>query len=439
MSRVIAPAMISPALSSRDIGPVSEVKEVASGAGSDSKLKRQRSLAIWLQRVSMVSLRKLLRSGALSLLGTPLLPALAAVICSLGYASLATASEPRVQFDLPYQIVCVDVTSPEFAERNPGQRMIEARLPFSMLLTSGRAKDVSQVTLRASSPHATMLVADYLPKTLHEEQTIGGVEVHKDHELTTSLGVNLSCKYTGAGVGAETGIGEKRTSGTKYQLLPPRETVVAAGKVGRGAGVYFKLVASDRNPWEGEREIVLILQVPAAWRADYLHVRCEATGVRHGLVKSMDETIRVAHRDFLVALCHVGDEQARLAADELARSESQLRRAVMAAGDPERDSISLLGGAISIPTGGSQPVAPQAWLGEFLFASVGRGKIPNSLPGEVKAAAARFQDARTAIWQLTGWGNSSATRVEVLRPVSATPASNASNATTGWTSRSATP
>lgn len=412
---------------------------------AEVKLKRPQTLAIWLRRVSMVSVRKLLRTSASSLLGSPLLPAMLAVVFASGFASPVEASDPRVQFDLPYQVVCVDVTSAEFAQLHPGERLIEARLPFSMLLVQGRANDVSQVTLRASSPHATMLIADYLPKTLHAEQTLGGVEVRKEHETTASIGVNLAGKVESmTGIGAETGMGEKWTNGSKYQLLPPRETVVASGKMARGAGVYIKLVASERHPWEGEREIVLILRVPAAWRADYLHVRCEADGVRRGIVKQMDESIRVAQRDFLVTLCQSQDEQARYAADELARAEAELRRAVMTSHGDRRESISLLGGAISIPTGSTPSVSPQVWLGDFLFAGLGRGKIPASLPREVKEAATRFQQARSEVWQMTGWGGSAVSstpqvtktapqhpRVEVLRPVATSEGSPA----TGWTSR----
>jgi len=241
-------------------------------------------------------------------------------------AECAIAGEPpRVQFDMPFAVACRDVTPPNYAAANPGRKLVEARLAISSLLVAGQEKDLTQFMIRVESPLRSLVIVDYLPKTLHESRTAGPVTMQKTTEKTAALGINLSGKYELMNLpGPSAGIGQKKTSSVKYDLLPPMDSVAASGTLDRSRAVFFKLKASPRHLLEGSREYAVVLEVPATWRMDTLRIRCQAEGIRRSLVSTFDEALTCGQRDFLVALYQEGDENARRAAEEFALRPRQL-------------------------------------------------------------------------------------------------------------------
>jgi hypothetical protein len=146
-----------------------------------------------------------------------------------------------------------------------------------------------------------------------------------------ALGINLSGKYELLTLpGPSAGIGQKKTSSVKVELLPPLEAVAASGTLARGSAVFFKLKATPRTPLEGTKEYALVLSVPANWRADYLRVRCEAEGIRRSMFSSQGERVSSGQRDFVVALYQEGDEEARSIAENFSRREAAARPQTMA-------------------------------------------------------------------------------------------------------------
>jgi hypothetical protein len=250
-----------------------------------------------------------------------------ALLAAQGFWPVAALAEvPRVYFDMPLTIACRDVTPPEFAAANPGQKLVEARFEISSLLTPGEERDLAQYFTRIESPERKLTIVDYLPKTLHESLHAGPINVQDTDERSASLGINLSGQYEFiTGAGANAGLGSKNVSCVKYDLLPPLETVAASGTLLRGNAVFFKLKASPRNPLEGAREYALVLRVPGDWRADYVRVRCEAEGIARAFVSSLDERVTAGRRDFLVALYHEGDAAAQTAADNFARRQETVQ------------------------------------------------------------------------------------------------------------------
>jgi hypothetical protein len=233
------------------------------------------------------------------------------------------AEAPHVQFDLPYAVACRDVTPPDFAIANPGQKLVEVKLEISSLLTAGSERDLTQYFIRVDSPERTLAVVDYLPKTSHESRMAGNVNVQKGKENSTTLGINFSGKYEViSAVGPSAGVSGKNTSCVKYDLLPPLETVAASGTLLRGSAVFFKIKASPRQLLEGTREYGLVLRVPTNWRADYLRVRCEAEGIQRSVVSTFDEEVNCGQKEFLVSLYQAGDEQARRTAENFARQRA---------------------------------------------------------------------------------------------------------------------
>ena len=113
-------------------------------------------------------------------------------VCMALTAAPAMAEAPRVHFDLPYTIVCRDVTLPEFAAANPGQKLVEVKLAISSLLTAGEERDLTQYLIRVDSPEHKLAIVDYLPKTSHESRLAGPTTIQNTKENSTSLGINFS-------------------------------------------------------------------------------------------------------------------------------------------------------------------------------------------------------------------------------------------------------
>ena len=236
--------------------------------------------------------------------------------------SLVAAEPPRVSFDMPYAVACRDVTPSEYSTSHPSHKLMEAKLEISSLLTAGQEKDLTEYFIRVESPQRTLTIADYLPKTKHEA-IASSVTKEQSTERAAALGINLTGKYELLTVpGPSAGIGAKKTSSVKTELLPPLETVAASGTLERASVVFFKLKSSPRNLLEGTREYALVIQVPAVWRADYIRVHCEAEGIRRNMISTFDEETRCGQRDFVVALYQDGDEEARKIAENFARREA---------------------------------------------------------------------------------------------------------------------
>lgn len=248
--------------------------------------------------------------------------ALVGLVCLTAVAPVA-AETPRVTFDMPFTVACRDVTPGEFAAANPGQKLIEARFEISSLLAAGQERDLTQYFIRIENPQRPLAIADYLPKTLHESRMAGPVTITDTKENTASLGIGLTGKYEFiTAISPTAGIGQKKTSCVKYDLLPPLEAVAASGTLLRGSAVFFKLKATPRHPLEGSREFGLVLKVPAAWRTEYVQVRCEAEGIQRSVVSTFNEEVTCGKREFVVALYQEGDEQARLTAESFARRKA---------------------------------------------------------------------------------------------------------------------
>jgi hypothetical protein len=248
--------------------------------------------------------------------------ALVGLVCLTAVAPLA-AETPRVTFDMPFTVACRDVTPGKFAAANPGQKLIEARFEISSLLAAGQERDLTQYFIRIENPQRPLAIADYLPKTLHESRMAGPVTITDTKENTASLGIGLTGKYEFiTAISPTAGIGHKKTSCVKYDLLPPLEAVAASGTLLRGSAVFFKLKATPRHPLEGSREFGLVLKVPAAWRTEYVQVRCEAEGIQRSVVSTFNEEVNCGKREFVVALYQEGDEQARLTAESFARRKA---------------------------------------------------------------------------------------------------------------------
>jgi hypothetical protein len=321
--------------------------------------------------------------------------ALVLLFLSIMTAPSALAGVPQVEFDAAYVVACRDVTPEGFAAANPQQRLVEARIDISALLQRGSEDDLAEYYFRLTSPRRSVQVHDYLPKTKLAGDIAGNISIEEKNERSAGLGLSLAGVYSGAAKAAgNANLGTTRSKTVRFDRLPPLESLTASGTIDRGTGVFFKLRPSSRTSLEGGNEYVLMLRVPCEWRADYLHLHCQATGWRRGPVRALDERKNCGSCDFLIALHLEGDRQARDAALELTAAESRLRRAAAEIAEPKVPP-SLAGRLGHVFSGGDVKL-PEDWLERVLHGPTHAElrMLMTRLPRTVRESVMRYLAAR---------------------------------------------
>ena len=319
--------------------------------------------------------------------------------------SLTAAAPPKVHFDVRHMVNCRDVTPESFAAINPHTRLVEARFQVSTLIQHGTSHDLLQFLYRMRSPHHSFEVVDYEPKTTLATQVAGKVGIEQKDEKTKSLGIDVSGCFDHFAKARATGganVARKSNSSVRYELLPPLELLAASGTIQRGEGVYFKLKPSKRTSLEGSKDFVVVLRVPTRWRADIVHVQCQAFADYRSLAHPLDGKSVCGRGDFVIALYQDGDASAKAAAQRLVRAEQTLRYvANLRKAEITKQRFPTiahrLGGLVQAYT----PKLPAQWLDEIIFGPPGaaRLEIEPQLAGPTHQATSQFLTAKE---QLTG-------------------------------------
>ena len=320
--------------------------------------------------------------------------------------SLSVAAPPQVHFDVRHMVSCRDVTPESFAALNPRTRLVEARFQVSTLIERGSSHDLLQFLYRMHSPHHSFEVVDYEPKTTLATQIAGKVGIEKKDEKTKSLGIDVSGRFDHFAKARGTGganIGRKSNSNIRYELLPPLELLAASGTIQRGNGVYFKLKPSKRTSLEGSKDFVVVLRVPAQWRADIVHVQCQAFADYRTLSRPLDGKSVCGRGNFVVALYQDGDTAAKAAAQRLVRAEQTLRyvanlRQKEIAKQRFPTIAHRLGGLVQAYS----PKLPAQWLDKVIFGPPGAARlaIEPQLTGPTHQATSQFLTAKVQLTQM---------------------------------------
>src|SRR5689334_16087776 len=77
----------------------------------------------------------------------------------------ATAAETLLAFDYGRTIECRDVTPPEFVDRYPDERIVEATIRLSVYLTSGAISDVETIRVEIGDVNRRLRVYGFSPST----------------------------------------------------------------------------------------------------------------------------------------------------------------------------------------------------------------------------------------------------------------------------------
>jgi len=328
-----------------------------------------------------------------------LLFALLGVTCAAPFPS----ATQTVQFDVGSAVAARDVTTDEFRIANPNEILLEITLNISSLI-EGREPDLDHYLYRIQSPHESLLVVDYLPKTTMATDVVGHYGIEKLNEKTGSISIDVSGKYDAVVAGsAAGGQSSLRRSRVSYELLPKLELLAAAGTIGRGAGVYFKLHPSPRTSLEGSKQFVMTVRAPVYFRADELHVHCQAVGKRPlgedplGLIAAAPRLGLWGSQEFLVRLYREGDVAAKQAAWDVVAAERGFADAVR----EERARLAKLAKTdISFPFGRlpsiRAPAIPERWIGVAMSSPhlANAESIYDALPLEVKTAWDDYQSAQ---------------------------------------------
>jgi hypothetical protein len=325
---------------------------------------------------------------------------LAGALLSAPARQVAQGASSDVRFDVPYLVSCRDVTTDEFAATSPHQRLVEARFEISAQSTSATSPPDLQYVYRFVSPTGTLQIIDYEPRTSHTTPLAGNVSVERQRETSKSLGASLAGGFQPFVQGtAEADLAEKGATQIRYELKPPLEVTLVAGTVQRGTGVYFKLLPAAESAGEGARTFVLVMRVARDWRGDVMYVRCEAQQDQRGRVVS-----RGVSR-FVVGLHAAGDEEARVAAENLNLAELTLRRAAAERQhDIQRRSLPTVVHRVGALLDMYDPRIPDQWLDRFVYGptDVEQCEYVDRLPDDVRQLVERYAQAKRCMYEYSG-------------------------------------
>jgi hypothetical protein len=324
-------------------------------------------------------------------------------------ASIATSSAVAaswdVSFDLTPSVACRDVTTAEFAEANPDERLVEAQIEVSSLIRRGKEDALLEYFYRFDSPRRTLRIMDYWPKTTLTSDMAGNVTVENKQEATKGLGMTVAAPLDWpVKFGSSGELGIKTLHATRYELVPPMSVVAASGTLDRGHSVYFKLRPSRSTSLEGAKPFTLVFRVDTRWRADYVHLTCTASGVAKGLLGPLDEQKVRGRQRFVVALYAEGDASAKAAAERLVRAESELLKTISANRQAlEKRFYPTLAHRFSAMFDGASAAAlPDSVADAVVYGdrTTDKDRLDLRLPSEVRQAVVRYTVARRALSSL---------------------------------------
>ena len=332
-----------------------------------------------------------------------------AMLLSLA-ATSAPAAELRVTFDAPPVVACREVTTSEFSEAHADEKLIEARIPISLLARGGTSDALITCFYRIESLERTMLVHDFEPRTTLATDVVGEVQIEQKEGKSKSLGLTLNGGWDHYVKGtANASRGSDKSESQRYQKAARLELLAASGTVSRGSGVYFKLQPSSQTTLEGAREFSVVFRVPQGWRGDYLRLTCEAA--------SRERSNVLCGREELNLGLHMeGDIEAEKVAEKFATAALELRReSAQRQRDIRKRSLPTPLHQVAAAMSVVDPKIPHTWLRHAMLSPVNEppGDYLRHLPTPVRDAVNSYREAQLQLHLLHG---KEAWRVELLKP-----------------------
>jgi hypothetical protein len=255
--------------------------------------------------------------------------ALSFVLFCVGPFSICLA-DSAIHFDLPATAAATDVTPEGFGHDG---RLVSIPLNLSLIVDSLPTPTIDQLVVQIKPLGGTATVADYLPRTELSSRYATDIEVCHSKEVLEHAGLSIDGAYgplARANVGLDRN--EKNIDSTKFSRVAPMHIVASSGTTHRGRGVYFKLRADERQVLEGDKQFIVVLRVPSAWRGELVEVRVEAEALTKTFVSSfssftgvMPKSQVVGDARFLVATHIDVDHEMAALANRIADTELRMR------------------------------------------------------------------------------------------------------------------
>lgn len=319
---------------------------------------------------------------------------------------VSTASDLAVVgFDAPAISVAEPVNPAVVNTPLTGGKLIRVRIPVSTFLSPEFVGTVNEYVIEIECPQQTMRVVDFWPKTELYSNVQGTVSVDSNYHKDSHLAFKLSGGYEPFVRGNASGeFNEKIDSHQQYQRKPPMQVLTSAGTVRRGFGVFYKFRPGPVPQLEGEREVAILFEVSANWRADLMQVSMHAVG-QNG--SSRLQTL--GHSRLWMTVHQEGDQAAAAQAQRYVIQERSLR-ALATASQKQIEEKSLptiwhkVGAALDVV----DPKIPTDFMTQILF-GVSQPKslqhprfdqATNRLPVDLRVAILDYWEQREAILQL---------------------------------------
>jgi len=321
-------------------------------------------------------------------------------------STVATASDLAVVgFDAPAISVAEPVNPALVNTPMTGGKLIRVKIPVSTFLSPDLQGAVTEYVVEIESPQQTMRVVDFWPKTELYSEVQGTVSVDNSYHKDSHFAFNVSGGYEPFVRGNANGeFNEKIDSHQQYQRKPPMQVLTSAGTVRRGFGVFYKFRLGPVPQLEGEREVAILFEVPANWRADLMQVSMHAVG-QNG--SSRMQTLGDSR--LWMTVHQEGDQAAAAQAQRYVTQERGLR-ALAAASRKQIEEKSLptiwhkVGAALDV----IDPKIPSDFMTQVLFGASQPKSLQhprfdqatNRLPVDLRVAILDYWEQREAILKL---------------------------------------
>jgi hypothetical protein len=190
-----------------------------------------------------------------------------------------------VSFDFSRLVAYRDVTTAEFRDHAPHERLIEMRLPVSVRFQGLATGEIEHLDFEVDGTAAGIRVESFSPTTELAADAIAVETINKTIK-EKSLGATLSGKLPvpvgplscDVGPSVSAGMSKANETSEKVKRVPPKRPIVVSGTFAEGRGVFFKFKQSPQTWLEGVHELVVTFAVPTAWNGGGIRVSATARG-----------------------------------------------------------------------------------------------------------------------------------------------------------------
>ena len=319
-------------------------------------------------------------------------------------AGRTDAKSPQaVSFDAPAIVVAEPLDPTASTAPTTGGTLLRIRMPVSTLVQPSFRGQIEEFVVEVDSPSRALRVLDFWPKTEVYSHIDGTIAVENYAHKNQNFAFKVSGAYEPFGRGAATGdFQQHQQTEARYQQRPPMQLLTSSGTIGRGYGVFYKFRPGAVPVLEGDREIAMLVEAPAGWRGDLLHISMRAVAAGASAYAPHELQV-VGSTEMWTAVHRAGDAQAAQAARRFTATEQTVRRLAVA----NREHIQhrsfptvfhKVGAALDVV----EPKIPDDFLKQILFNLNPQyfDTATSRLPVDLRVAALDYWDERAKLLHL---------------------------------------